>query len=53
MACGFNFPTGRAAAGFSCFRTPNPDGFATSGEIVDFITAYAGFVEAPIRCGVA
>jgi putative flavoprotein involved in K+ transport len=37
------------------FRFPHtdPDGFATSGEIVDFITAYAGFVAAPIRCGVA
>lgn len=30
----------------------DPDGFATSGEIVDFLTAYADFVGVPIRCGV-
>jgi putative flavoprotein involved in K+ transport len=31
----------------------DPDGFATSREIVDFISAYADFIAAPIRCGVA
>jgi putative flavoprotein involved in K+ transport len=30
----------------------DPDGFATGGEIVDFISAYADFIAAPIRCGV-
>ena len=37
------------------FPLPNadPDGFASSGEIADFITAYAAFIAAPIRCGVA
>jgi putative flavoprotein involved in K+ transport len=31
----------------------DPDGFATSREISDFIGAYADFIAAPIRCGVA
>src|SRR3954462_12272173 len=34
------------------FPHADPDGFATSSEIVDFITSYAAFVAAPIRCGV-
>ena len=29
------------------------DGFAGSAEIVEFLDAYAGFISAPIRCGVA
>ena len=31
----------------------DPDAFATSGEIVDFLSAYADFIAAPVRCGVA
>ncbi|HLX14145.1 MAG TPA: NAD(P)-binding domain-containing protein, partial [Bradyrhizobium sp.] len=31
----------------------DPDGFATSSEIVDFIMGYAAFIAAPIRCGVS
>jgi putative flavoprotein involved in K+ transport len=30
----------------------DPDAFATSGEIVEFISAYADFIAAPVRCGV-
>lgn len=30
----------------------DPDAFANSREIADFITAYADFIAAPIRCGV-
>jgi putative flavoprotein involved in K+ transport len=35
------------------FPHTDPDGFATSGDILDFISAYAAFVAPPIRCGVA
>lgn len=35
------------------FAHTDPDAFATSAEILDFITAYAAFVAPPIRCGVA
>jgi putative flavoprotein involved in K+ transport len=38
--------------GFSLPHT-DPDGFATAGAIVDFITAYADRIAAPLRCGVA
>jgi putative flavoprotein involved in K+ transport len=34
------------------FRHADPDGFATSEEIVDFLTSYATFIKAPVRCGV-
>ena len=34
------------------FPHPDPDGFATAGEIVEFIAAYADFITAPVRCGV-
>jgi putative flavoprotein involved in K+ transport len=37
---------------FSLAHT-DPDGFATTGEILEFIEAYAAFVAPPIRCGVA
>jgi len=48
----FQFPNWSVRLPDFLFPHTDPDGFATSGEIVDFITAYAGFVEAPIRCGV-
>jgi putative flavoprotein involved in K+ transport len=31
----------------------DPDGFATSAQIVDYLDAYAGQIKAPVRCGVA
>ena len=34
------------------FPHTDPDGFATSAEIVDFLSAYADFIAAPVRCGV-
>src|SRR5258705_11520126 len=49
----FQFPNWSVRLPDFLFPHTDPDGFATSGEIVDFITAYAGFVAAPIRCGVA
>ena len=36
----------------SPFRTPIQTAFATSGETVAYLAAYANFVEAPVRCGV-
>jgi putative flavoprotein involved in K+ transport len=30
----------------------DPEAFASAGEIADFITAYAAFIAAPVRCGV-
>jgi putative flavoprotein involved in K+ transport len=37
------------------FRFPHgdPDGFAATADILDYIEAYAAFVAPPIRCGVA
>jgi len=35
------------------FAHSDPDGFATSDEIVKYLTAYADFVAASVRCGVA
>src|SRR5207249_2317569 len=35
------------------FPRADPDGFAATGDILDFIAAYAAFVAPPIRCGVA
>jgi hypothetical protein len=40
------------APGFP-FPHSDPDGFATSDEIVKYLTAYADFVGASVRCGVA
>ena len=45
----FQFPNWSVNLPDFPFPHTDPDGFATSGEIVDFITAYAGFVAAPIR----
>jgi putative flavoprotein involved in K+ transport len=30
----------------------DPDGFATRGQMVDYFTAYAAHIAAPVRCGV-
>jgi len=49
----FQFPNWSVRLPDFPFPHTDPDGFATSGEIVDFIAAYAGFVAAPVRCGVS
>jgi putative flavoprotein involved in K+ transport len=49
----FQFPNWSVRLPDFPFPHGDPDGFATSGEIVDFLTAYAAFVAPPIRCGVA
>jgi putative flavoprotein involved in K+ transport len=48
----FQFPNWSVRLPDFPFPHADPDAFATSGEIVDFITAYATFIAAPIRCGV-
>src|SRR6266851_2396181 len=49
----FQFPNWSVRLPDFPFPHSDPDGFATSREIVDFIGAYADFIAAPIRCGVA
>ena len=49
----FQFPNWSVRLPDFPFPHTDPDGFATSTEIADFITAYAAFIAAPIRCGVA
>jgi putative flavoprotein involved in K+ transport len=49
----FQFPNWSVRLPDFPFPHTDPDGFASSGEIVDFITAYAAFIAAPIRCGVS
>lgn len=49
----FQFPNWSVGLPDYPFPHVDPDGFATSPEIVDFLTAYADFVGAPVRCGVA
>jgi putative flavoprotein involved in K+ transport len=48
----FQFPNWSVRLPDFPFVHGDPDGFATSGEIVDYIAAYAAFVAPPIRCGV-
>jgi putative flavoprotein involved in K+ transport len=48
----FQFPNWSVRLPDFPFPHPDPDGFATSGEILDYIAAYAAFVAPPIRCGV-
>jgi putative flavoprotein involved in K+ transport len=48
----FQFPNWSVRLPDFRFRHSDPDAFATSREILDFITAYADFVAPPIRCGV-
>jgi putative flavoprotein involved in K+ transport len=48
----FQFPNWSVRLPDFPFPHADPDGFATSGEIVDFLAAYAAFIAAPIRCGV-
>src|SRR5262245_56747886 len=53
--CGlrFQFPNWSVRLGDFPFAACDPDGFASSAEIVAFLDAYAGMVRPPIRCGVA
>jgi len=44
----FQFPNWPVSLPEFSFPHTDPDGFATTGEIVDFITAYAAFVAPPI-----
>jgi putative flavoprotein involved in K+ transport len=48
----FQFPNWSVQLPDFPFLHGDPDAFATSAEIVDFLTAYADFIAAPIRCGV-
>lgn len=48
----FQFPNWSVRLPDCPFRSSDPDGFATSGEIVNFIETYARQIEAPVRCGV-
>jgi putative flavoprotein involved in K+ transport len=48
----FQFPNWSVRLPDFPFQHTDPDGFAASGEIVEFICAYAAFVAPPIRCGV-
>jgi putative flavoprotein involved in K+ transport len=48
----FQFPNWSVRLPDFPFPQTDPDGFATSREIVDFITAYAAFIAAPVRCAV-
>jgi putative flavoprotein involved in K+ transport len=49
----FQFPNWSVRLPDFPFHHADPDGFATNGEIVDFITAYAAAIAAPVRCGVS
>src|SRR6266478_5920726 len=49
----FQFPNWSVSLPEFSFPHTEPDAFATTGEIVQFIEAYAAFVDPPIRCGVA
>jgi putative flavoprotein involved in K+ transport len=48
----FQFPNWSVRLPDFPFPHNDPDGFTTSAAIVDFITAYAARVAAPVRCGV-
>jgi putative flavoprotein involved in K+ transport len=49
----FQFPNWSVRLPDCPFPHSDPDGFATSGQIVDYFDAYAGQIKVPIRCGVA
>jgi putative flavoprotein involved in K+ transport len=48
----FQFPNWSVRLPDFPFPHGDPDGFATTAEILDYINAYADFVAPPIRCGV-
>src|ERR1700737_766275 len=49
----FQFPNWSVRLPDFPFPHADPDAFATSGDILDYVNAYAAFVAPPIRCGVA
>jgi putative flavoprotein involved in K+ transport len=49
----FQFPNWSVRLPDFPFPHRDSEGFATASEIVDYICAYAEFVKAPVRCGVA
>ncbi len=49
----FQFPNWSVRLPDFPFPHGDPDAFATSSDILQYINAYAGFVAPPIRCGVA
>src|SRR6478752_7015420 len=49
----FQFPNWSVRLPDFPFPCAEPDGFATSSEIVAYLGAFAQFVNPPIRCGVA
>jgi putative flavoprotein involved in K+ transport len=49
----FQFPNWSVRLPDFPFPHSDPDAFASSREVADFIAAYAAFVAAPIRCGIA
>jgi putative flavoprotein involved in K+ transport len=49
----FQFPNWSVRLPDCPFPHSDPDGFATSSQIVDHIDAYARQIKAPVRCGVA
>jgi putative flavoprotein involved in K+ transport len=49
----FQFPNWSVRLPDFPFPHDDPDGFAASRDILDFVNAYAAFVAPPIRCGVA
>jgi putative flavoprotein involved in K+ transport len=48
----FQFPNWSIRLPGFAFNNAAPDGFATSAEIVAYLTDYAAFIKAPVRCGV-
>jgi putative flavoprotein involved in K+ transport len=48
----FQFPNWSVRLPDFPYPSSNPDGFATSAEILDYLNAYAAKVKPPIRCGV-
>jgi putative flavoprotein involved in K+ transport len=49
----FQFPNWSVRLPDFPFPHADPDGFAASRDILDYVNAYAAFVAPPIRCGVA
>jgi putative flavoprotein involved in K+ transport len=49
----FQFPNWSVRLRDCPFPHADPDGFATSAQIVDYLDGYASRIKAPIRCGVA
>ena len=48
----FQFPNWSVRLPDFPFPHEDPDAFAASTDVIKFIEAYAGFIEAPVRCGV-